>query len=53
MPSTDRMLELTAKQRWLNRLTAGCVFQWVKRQAKVCNTYKNTVMMRGGNMKLS
>jgi hypothetical protein len=29
MPSTDRMLELTAKHRWLSRLTAGCVFQWV------------------------
>jgi hypothetical protein len=23
------MLELTAKHRWLSRLTAGCVFQWV------------------------
>jgi CRISPR/Cas system CMR-associated protein Cmr3 (group 5 of RAMP superfamily) len=31
MPSTDRMLELTAKHRWLSRLTAGCVFQWVKK----------------------
>jgi hypothetical protein len=30
MPSTDRMLELTAKLRWLSRLTAGRVFQWVK-----------------------
>jgi hypothetical protein len=30
MPSTDRMLKLTAKHRWLSRLTAGCVFQWVK-----------------------
>jgi hypothetical protein len=30
MPSIDRMLELTAKHRWLSRLTAGCVFQWVK-----------------------
>jgi hypothetical protein len=29
MPSTDRMLELTAKHRWLSCLTAGCVFQWV------------------------
>jgi hypothetical protein len=29
VPSTDRMLELTAKHRWLSRLTAGCVFQWV------------------------
>jgi hypothetical protein len=28
MPSTDRMLELTAKHRWLRRLTSGCVFQW-------------------------
>jgi hypothetical protein len=31
MPSTDRMLELTAKHRWLSRLTAGCVFQWIKK----------------------
>jgi hypothetical protein len=31
MPSTDRMLELTAKHRWLGRLTAGCVFQWVNK----------------------
>jgi hypothetical protein len=31
MPSTDRMLELTAKHGWLRRLTAGCVFQWVKK----------------------
>jgi hypothetical protein len=30
MPSTDRMLELTAKHRRPSRLTAGCVFQWVK-----------------------
>jgi CRISPR/Cas system CMR-associated protein Cmr3 (group 5 of RAMP superfamily) len=25
MPSIDRMLELTAKHRWISRLTAGCV----------------------------
>jgi hypothetical protein len=30
MSSTEKMLELTAKHRWLSRLTAGCVFQWVK-----------------------
>jgi hypothetical protein len=29
MPSTDRMLELTAKHRWLSHLTAGCEFPWV------------------------
>jgi hypothetical protein len=37
MPSTDRMLELTAKHRWLSRLTSGCVFQWVK----PCGTQRN------------
>jgi hypothetical protein len=37
MSSTDRMLELTAKHRWLSRLTAGCVFQWVKAERKLRN----------------
>jgi hypothetical protein len=36
MPSTDIMLELTAKHRWLSRLTAGCVFQWVKIKKHIC-----------------
>jgi hypothetical protein len=39
MPSTERMLELTAKHRWLSRLTAGCVFQWVKQKPKILFVY--------------
>jgi hypothetical protein len=35
MPSNDRMLELTAKHRWLSRLTAGCVFQWVNNALRI------------------
>jgi hypothetical protein len=42
MPSTDRMLELTAKHRWLSRLTGGCVFQWVKKYYfKAGNCFKD------------
>jgi hypothetical protein len=42
IPSTDRMLELTAKHRWLSRLTVGCVFQWVK----LCCMLANKINVR-------
>jgi hypothetical protein len=48
MPSTYRMLELTAKHRWPSRLTAGCVFQWVKIRVFI----RGDVVMRQHNMHL-
>jgi len=37
MPSTDRRLELKAKDiNGSDRLTAGCVCQWVKSIVKLC-----------------
>jgi len=41
MPSTDRRLELKAKDiDGSDRLTAGCVCQWVKVVFNICGFYK-------------